>query len=291
MQDWIKSRIERLLDNILFNIILALCLTGGAVVWSKISNLPGPMILVIGLAVFAWILLIREAIKGKLLKKDKNKTLRSIPKIIFKMHARLASLIEHSPPLTEAELEAFMEKYFDLLGLTESRYPELKQITPTSDVNARREVVGAILEKLASEWDEMGMADVKLLMIRLGGVMDIEGAGIKQIRDGDKQYAKLKRQLGELRPEIPTELNTAIANYLQFSFGFLSMYRVNQATSNKESTDVLPPKWGAEVRIWKEQRMDTAMNELLAEVVSIVHKLTREATNSPLTSPKEGPQK
>jgi len=230
-------------------------------------------------------------VKGKLLKKGGNESLRSIPKILFKMHERLASLIEHSPPLIEAELEAFLEKYFDLLGLTESRYPELKQITPTSDVNTRREVVGAILEKLASEWDEMGMADVKLLMIRLGGVMDIEGAGIKQIRDGDKQYAKLKRQLDELRPEIPTELNTAIANYLQFSFGFLSMYRVNQATSNKESTDVLPPKWGAEVRIWKEQRMDIAMNELLAEVVSIVHKLTREATNSPLTSPKEGPQK
>ena len=291
MQDWIKRQIERLLYNIILNIILALCLTGGAVVWSIVSKLPRPMILAIGLAVFAWVLLIFTTIKEKLLKKGKNETLRNIPKIIFKMHERLASLIEHSPPLTEAEFETFLEKYLDLLGLTESHYPELKQIKPTSDVKARREVAGAILEKLASEWDEMGMDDVKLLMIRLGGVMDIEGAGIKQIRDGDKQYAKLKRQLDELRPEIPTELNTAIANYLQFSFGFLSMYRVNQATSNKESTDVLPPKWGAEVRIWKEQRMDTAMNELLAEVVSIVHKLTREATNPPLTFLKEDPQK
>jgi hypothetical protein len=260
-------------------------------VWSKIRNLPGPMILVIGLAVFAWILLIREAIKGKLLKKDKNETLRSIPRIIFKMHERLTSLIEHSPPLAKAEEEALRNKYLDLMGLTESRYPELKQITPTSAVEANGEVLGAVLDKFVSQIEQMEAGDIKLLIIRLGGIMDIEGAGINKIRDRDKQYAKLKRRLDELRPQIPTELNTAIANYLQFSFGFLSMYQMHRAMADKKSTDILPLKWSAEVSIWKEHRMDIIMNELLAEVVSIVQKLTREATNSPLTSPKEGPQK
>lgn len=287
MQDWIKRRIEGLLDNIIF---ASLC-TVGVVIWSAVIKLPGPIIFIIGLAAFALILWIFAIIKGKLLEKGKDENLRSIPRIIFKMHERLASLIEHSPPLAETELEAFLEQYFDLLGLTESRYPELKQARATSDIKAKREIMGAVLEKFVSEWNEMNTDGIKLLIVRLGGVMDIEGAGINQVRDGDKRYAKLKRRLDELRPEIPTELNTAIANYLQFSFGLLSMYQVNRATSDKESIDALPPKWGAEVRIWKEQRMDIAMNELLAEVVSIVRKLICEATNSPLTSPREGPQK
>lgn len=290
MQDWIKSRIERLLDNILFNIILALCLTGGAVVWSKISNLPGPMILVIGLAVFAWILLIREAIKGKLLKKDKNKTLRSIPKIIFKMHERLTSLVERMPPLTKTELEALQEDYLELLGFDESHYPESKQITPMSDVKADRKVLGIIIDKLLSTFTEMETDDIKSLFIQIGGLMNIKGTGISQVGDHDRKYARLKRQLNELRFEIPIELNTAITNYLQFSFGYLSMYRLSRDMLYREITNALPPKWSAELRIWKEQRMDTAMNELLAEVVSVIQKLIREAADSSLISHKEGSQ-
>lgn len=266
MQDWIKRRIEGLLDNIIFASFSA----GAVVVWSILSKLPGPIILVIGLAVFALILWIFAIIRGNLLKKGKNENLRDIPKIIFKMHERLTSLIECMPLLTKTELETFQEEYFELLGLTESRYPELKQITPTSDIKAEREVLGAVLDKLLSTYTKMEMDDLKSLLIRIGGLMGIAGTGISQIRDCDKQCAQLERRLAKLRPEIPIELNTAIANYLQFSFGFLSLYRLNRNVSYREITNVLPPKWSAEVTIWKEQRMDIAMNELLAEVVSIV---------------------
>lgn len=287
MQDWIKRRIEGLLDNIIF----ALCFTGGVVMWSIVSKLPGPIIFVIGLAVFALILWIFATIKGELLKKGKFETLRNIPKIIFKMHERLTTLIKRMPPLTKTELETLREDYLELVSLDESHYPELKQITPISDVKADREVLGAVLDKLLSTFAEMEMDDIKSLFIRIGGLMNIKGTGISQIRDHDRQYARLEKRLTELRPEIPIELNTAIANYLQFSFGYLSVYRLNRNVSDREITNALPPKWGAEVKIWKEQRMDIAMNELLAEAVSVIQKLTYEAANSPLTSHKEGSQK
>lgn len=291
MQDWTKRQIEKLLYNIILNIILALFLTGGAVVWSIVSKLPGPMILAIGLAVFAWILLIFAITKGKLLEKGKKETLRNIPKIIFKMHKRLTSLIECMPPLTKTELETLREDYLELLSFDESHYPELKQITPISDVKADREVLGAVLDKFLSTFAEMEMDDIKSLFIRIGGLMNIKDTGISQIRDHDRQYARLEKRLTELRPEIPIELNTAIANYLQFSFGYLSAYRLNRNVSDREITNALPPKWGAEVKIWKEQRMDIAMNELLAEVVSAIQKLTCEAADSSLISHKKGPQK
>lgn len=216
----------------------------------------------------------------------------NIPKTIYKMHERLTYLVKRMPLLTKIEIETLQEDYCELLGLDESHYPELKQITPISDVKAEREVLGAVLDKFISTFIEMEMDDVKLLLIRIGGLMNVKGKGISQIRDHDRQYTRLERRLAKLRPEIPIELNTAVDDYLQFSFGFLSMYRLILAVPYGEiTTNVLPSKYSAEMGIWKE-RMDVAMNELLAEVSSLIEKLRYEIANSPSTSCKEGrPQK
>lgn len=69
MADWLNRRIESLLDNIIFGVLV----TGVVVVWSIISKLPAPLTFVIGLAVFALILWIFATIRGKLLgKKTKS---------------------------------------------------------------------------------------------------------------------------------------------------------------------------------------------------------------------------
>lgn len=68
MQDWFKRRIEGLVDNIIF----ALVLSGGVVVWSLISKLPGPVIFVTGLAVFALILFILKITRDILSKKPND---------------------------------------------------------------------------------------------------------------------------------------------------------------------------------------------------------------------------
>jgi hypothetical protein len=215
------------------------------------------------------------------------RSLRDIPEIIYKMHKRLTVLVACMPLLTKTEVDSFRDDYLELWGLDESRYPELKQITPTSDVKADREVLRAVLDKLLQTFTEVD--DVKLLLIRTGGLMNVRGTGISQMRDKDRQYAGLERRLAKVRPEIPTELNTAIDNYLQFSFGSNSLYRLISSIPYEEITNVLPSKWSGEMGIGKE-RMDTAMNELLAEVNSVIQKLTHERASSPSTSHKEGSQ-
>jgi len=66
MRDWLNRRIEGLLDNAIFGAIVA----GGAIVWSILSKLPAPVIFVIGLAVFALILLILRITRDILSKKS-----------------------------------------------------------------------------------------------------------------------------------------------------------------------------------------------------------------------------
>ena len=68
MRDWLNRRLEGLLDNAIFGAIVA----GGAIVWSILSNLPAPIIFVIGLAVFALILFILKITRDILSKKPKD---------------------------------------------------------------------------------------------------------------------------------------------------------------------------------------------------------------------------
>jgi len=212
-----------------------------------------------------------------------NRRLCDIPEIISGMHERLTLLVEQMPPLTKTELETFVDDYLELLGLDESRYPELKQITPMSDIKAKREVIGAVLDRWLSTLTEMEDEDIKSLFIKIGGLMNVRGTGISQMRAKDKQYARLKRRLAKVQPEIPPELNAAIDNYLQFSFGSLSLYRLKLAVPYGEIINALPPKYSAEIGVSKE-RMDTMMNELLAKVRSIIQRLTHEIADSPSTS-------
>ena len=68
MRDWLNRRIERLLDNI----ILAAIVAGGAIIWSLLSQLPAAVVSVIGLAAFALILLIFKTTRDILSKKPKE---------------------------------------------------------------------------------------------------------------------------------------------------------------------------------------------------------------------------
>jgi hypothetical protein len=102
--------------------------------------------------------------------------------------------------------------------------------------------------------------------------MNLRHTGINQIRDNDRQYARLKRRLAKLRPEITSEPDTAITDYLYFSFGFISVHRFISSMPYEEMANILPSKWSGEMGIMKE-RMDAAMNALLAEVRSVIQKL------------------
>lgn len=210
--------------------------------------------------------------------KDRSRSLSNIPKVIHKMHERLTLLVARMPALTKTEIDTFGKDYLELLGLDERRYPELKQITPISDAKADREIMGIVVDRLLSTFTELDV--VKSLLIRTGGLMNIKGAGISKVRDNDGQYARLERKLARLRPEIPPELNTAIDNYQQFSFGFISLYRLTSSIPYGEVANIMPANLNGEMGIQKE-RIETAMNELLAEVTSLIQEPTHETFSPP----------
>ncbi len=222
----------------------------------------------IALAISGWI--IKHDFGPKASTKIPAPVLCEIPRTIYQIHGRLTSLVVRRSKQATIDVKILARDYLELLGMDELNYPELKRITPTSDVKTDREVLGTVLDKLLLKFVEVD--DIKSLLIRIGGLMNVKGVGISQIRDADNKYARLNGRLAKLRPEIPTELNAAIDNYLQFSFGYNSLYLLMLSMPCREMTNVLPSKYSAELGVMK-QRMDTAMNELLAEVTSIIQEL------------------
>ena len=238
------------------------------------------VVVAVAILVFAiWVIITKGAVIcrtviGWFSPTNGTKRLHAIPKIIRKMHERLTSLVADMPLLTKTEVASLSDDYLELWGLVESTYPALKQITPMSDVKADREVLRAVLENLLQKFTEVD--DIKSLLIRTGGLMNTRGTGISQMRDKDRQYAQLEKRLAKVRPEIPTELNTSIDNYLQFSFGVISLNRLILSIPYNEIANALPSMWVGEIGIWKE-RIDIVMNELLAEVKDVINKLTQTA--------------
>jgi hypothetical protein len=113
---------------------------GGAGVLAYLSPKVGIPICIV-ILVFGILLIIRAyKIRRKPQFRSKSK-LWDIPEIILKMHERLTFLVEHMLPMTNTEVETFREDYLELVGFDESHYPELKQITPISDVQADRGVM------------------------------------------------------------------------------------------------------------------------------------------------------
>ena len=148
MGEWLKRRIESIGDNLIFTGIVA----GVVAVWTTIKSLPILEIVIISLVTYVVVLLIIRVVWSFLLKpKEGLKNLRKIPEILNQMHKRLTILTEKQIKECPIQPEIIGDDLSELYGFNESEYPELKQITPTSDTKNNRQILETIFTKIVQK--------------------------------------------------------------------------------------------------------------------------------------------
>jgi len=236
-----------------------------------IRDMPVVSLVFLSLAVFALFLLLVFLLITK--KKSSNQNLKIIPEILYKMHQRLTALVGKQIRENPINLETIGNDYLELIELNESKYPELKQITATSDPRTDRQIMGDVLKKLLKDLTDK--EDVELLASRISNLMSYKGLGVKDLEDNDDRLKKLKRELEQTRPQMPKELSEAVNSYLKSS-SFANSINILLSSLPMEKIESGLPVWAKADIFGYRKLLEDSMNDLLGEVTDIIHKLKSE---------------